>query len=151
MATTLHDILRRRSRWRTWSPSRSRPMRSRRRIVWCGRRAVPVLPHLGAAGEPPRASGSADGDIDRRIEEVIKVDQTDEAILREELEEYVVTDSIRKPLPRDPRSYWETTAEAHEGIAIWVSGFFGSGKSSFAKNLGLALAEPPGLGRDERR
>ena len=35
-------------------------------------------------------------DIDRKIEEVIKVDQTDEAILRDELEEYIVTKSIRK-------------------------------------------------------
>ena len=34
-------------------------------------------------------------DISRRIEEVIKVDQADEQIIRDELGEYVVTDSIR--------------------------------------------------------
>ena len=34
-------------------------------------------------------------DISRRIEEVIKVDQADEQIIRDELAEYVVTDSIR--------------------------------------------------------
>jgi hypothetical protein len=34
-------------------------------------------------------------DVHRRIEEVIKVDQTDEEILREEINEYVVTDAIR--------------------------------------------------------
>lgn len=34
-------------------------------------------------------------DISRRIEEVIKVDQADEAIIKDELTEYVVTDSIR--------------------------------------------------------
>lgn len=79
------------------------------------------------------------GDIYRRIEEVIKVDQTDEAILREELGEYVLTDGIRSHYKSILRSYWETPNKPHEGIAIWVSGFFGSGKSSFAKMLGLAL------------
>jgi hypothetical protein len=34
-------------------------------------------------------------DIHRRIEEVIKVDQTDEEIIRDEIDEYVVTDAIR--------------------------------------------------------
>ena len=34
-------------------------------------------------------------DIFRRIEEVIKVDQDDEQVIREEISEYVVTDSIR--------------------------------------------------------
>ena len=33
--------------------------------------------------------------IDRTIEEVIKVDQTNEATVRNEIEEYIATDSIR--------------------------------------------------------
>ena len=78
-------------------------------------------------------------DISRRIEEVIKVDQTDEQIIRDELAEYVVTDSIRNHLIEIFESYWATLRTDHEGIAIWVSGFFGSGKSSYAKYLGLAL------------
>lgn len=78
-------------------------------------------------------------DISRRIEEVIKVDQADEQIIRDELAEYVVTDSIRDHLTDVLESYWETPKKPHEGIAVWVSGFFGSGKSSFAKYLGLAL------------
>jgi hypothetical protein len=34
----------------------------------------------------------------------------------------------------------------HEGIAVWVSGFFGSGKSSYAKILGLAIENRDILG-----
>lgn len=78
-------------------------------------------------------------DISRRIEEVIKVDQADEAIIKEEMAEYVVTDSIRDYFNEVFELYAETPQKPHEGIGIWVSGFFGSGKSSFAKNLGLAL------------
>src|SRR5882672_12324590 len=79
-------------------------------------------------------------DIHRRIEEVIKVDQTDDEILREEINEYVVTDAIRSHYTGIYEAYRETPNKPHEGIAIWVSGFFGSGKSSFAKMLGLSIA-----------
>jgi hypothetical protein len=79
-------------------------------------------------------------DIHRRIEEVIKVDQTDEEIIRDEINEYVVTDAIRTHYTGIFEAYRETPNKPHEGIAIWVSGFFGSGKSSFAKMLGLSVA-----------
>ncbi|WP_408890105.1 BREX system P-loop protein BrxC [Myxococcus faecalis] len=79
-------------------------------------------------------------DIHRRIEEVIKVDQTDEEIIRDEINEYVVTDAIRTHYTGIFDAYRETPNKPHEGIAIWVSGFFGSGKSSFAKMLGLSVA-----------
>ena len=78
-------------------------------------------------------------DVHRRIEEVIKVDQDDEQILSEELAEYVVTDSLRAYFTDILEQYRETPNKPHEGVAVWISGFFGSGKSSFAKYLGLAL------------
>jgi hypothetical protein len=78
-------------------------------------------------------------DIERNIEEVIKVDQTDQQLVREELAEYVATDSIRSHFRTILERYAETPNKPHEGIGVWVSGFFGSGKSSFAKYLGLAL------------
>jgi 2-phosphoglycerate kinase len=78
-------------------------------------------------------------DISREIEEVIKVDQADEQIIREEIAEYIATDSITSHFRRILERYWETPNKPHEGIGVWVSGFFGSGKSSFAKYLGLAI------------
>ncbi|MCB1470645.1 MAG: hypothetical protein KDK08_26625, partial [Rhizobiaceae bacterium] len=78
-------------------------------------------------------------DIHRRIEEVIKVDQTSDDILRDEINEYVVTDAIRSHYTNIFDAFRETPNKPHEGIAIWVSGFFGSGKSSFAQMLGLSI------------
>ncbi|MCA9642338.1 MAG: BREX system P-loop protein BrxC, partial [Myxococcales bacterium] len=85
-------------------------------------------------------------DIYRRIEEVIKVDQTDEQLIRDEIAEYVVTDAIAAHYSHIFRSYDETPNKPHEGIAVWVSGFFGSGKSSFAKMLGLSIENRTILG-----
>jgi hypothetical protein len=79
--------------------------------------------------------------IDRNIEEVIKVDQNDEEIIRGEIDDYVVTDAIAHHYEAIFDHYAETPNKPNEGIAIWVSGFFGSGKSSFAKMLGLALED----------
>ena len=96
-------------------------------------------------GEPTSMSGIHSikslfaSDIGRTIEEVIKVDQTDEDILCDEIAEYVVTDSIRSRYTAIFDKYAETPNRPHEGIGIWVSGFYGSGKSSFAKMLGLSI------------
>src|SRR3982751_3544027 len=89
------------------------------------------------ANEPIK--GLFANDIHRRIEEVIKVDQTSDDILRDEISEYVVTDAIRSHYTNIFDVYQETPNKPHEGIAVWVSGFFGSGKSSFAKMLGLSI------------
>ena len=77
--------------------------------------------------------------ISREIEEIIKVDQADERVVRDELREYVVTDAICRHFNTVLERYSQTPNQPHEGIGVWVSGFFGSGKSSFAKYLGLAL------------
>lgn len=81
-----------------------------------------------------------DNKIDRRIEEVIKVDQTDEEIIRDEINEYVVTSAIRRHFVDAFEEYQKALTIPTDGIALWVSGFFGSGKSSFAKMLGLSIA-----------
>jgi len=86
-------------------------------------------------------------DIERPIEEVIKVDQDDAQIVHDEISEYIVTDAILQHYLKILRRYWETKNKPHEGIGIWISGFFGSGKSSFAKMLGLALQNREVLGK----
>jgi len=85
-------------------------------------------------------------DITRQIEEVIKVDQTDADIIAAEIDEYVVTEAIRKHFVHVLERYQETPQKPHEGIAVWISGFFGSGKSSFAKLFGLAIEDRDILG-----
>ena len=78
--------------------------------------------------------------IDRTIEEVIKVDQGNENAVRTELEEYVATDSIRRQFAEVYGEIAKGATNPREGIGIWISGFFGSGKSSFAKILGYTVA-----------
>jgi hypothetical protein len=86
-------------------------------------------------------------DLSRKIEEIIQVDQADEESVYAEISEYVATDSIRSQYTKLFRAIAEASAEPHEGIGVWISGFFGSGKSSFAKNLGYALQNRTVMGQ----
>jgi hypothetical protein len=85
-------------------------------------------------------------DLSRKIEEIIQVDQADEQSVHDEITEYVATDSIREQYHQLFRAIADAPSEPHEGIGVWVSGFFGSGKSSFAKYLGYALKNKTFLG-----
>ncbi len=74
-----------------------------------------------------------DKPVDRRIEGVIKAD--DEASLRLEIEEYVLTNEVAKRLESFLDAY-----NNYGGInGVWISGFFGSGKSHLLKILALVL------------
>jgi len=85
-------------------------------------------------------------DLSRKIEEIIQVDQADEQSVHDEITEYVATDSIREQYHNLFRAIAEAPSDPHESVGVWVSGFFGSGKSSFAKNLGYALENRTILG-----
>ncbi len=78
-------------------------------------------------------------DLSRKIEEIIQVDQTDEQSVYSEITEYIATDSIRDQYAALLKAVAEAPSDPHESVGVWISGFFGSGKSSFAKNLGYAL------------
>ena len=81
-----------------------------------------------------------DRGLDRPIEKVITFAAKQEARLKAEISEYVVTDSIeeqfRKLLERMQLAM-EVGGENETGV--WVSGFYGSGKSSLTKYLGFAF------------
>lgn len=78
--------------------------------------------------------------IDRRIEKVITYGASDVSSLRQEIIEYVATDSIEKNFEK-LLDLLDTGMEGgwNQEIGVWVSGFYGSGKSSFTKYLGFAL------------
>ena len=83
-------------------------------------------------------------DIERKINGVVKADQTENDIVFTELDEYVITKELAQhfekffdaymPSVRDPK-----TKAASGKLGIWVSGFFGSGKSHFIKILSYLL------------
>lgn len=85
-------------------------------------------------------------DLSRTIEEIVQVNQTDERSVYEEITEYVVTERISDQYRQLLDAIAGGPSDPQEGIGVWISGFFGSGKSSFAKNLGYALENPPVLG-----
>lgn len=72
--------------------------------------------------------------IDRPIEGVIKAD--DEARLLNEVEEYVITNEIAKHLNTFFDIYMGREVSEQ---GVWISGFFGSGKSHMLKMLSLLL------------
>ena len=77
--------------------------------------------------------------IDRRIEEVIKVDQADRDNGPGGIARVCITESIGDHFTTVYKAIADAQSEPHEGIGIWVSGFFGSGKSSFAKIVGYTV------------
>lgn len=80
-----------------------------------------------------------EADIERDIKGVIKVGQTDEANEYQELKEYVVTRELKKHF----RDFFENYEKGINGytdkMGVWISGFFGSGKSHFLKILSYLL------------
>lgn len=72
--------------------------------------------------------------IDRDIEGVIKVDDLE--TLKIEVEEYVITNEIAKNMTQLLEAY-NQSIKSNNGV--WISGFFGSGKSHLLKILALFL------------
>lgn len=87
-------------------------------------------------------------DIGREISGVIKVGETDDADkVYQELEEYVVTREIAKHLGKFYSNYRKGIDGKTDKIGVWISGFFGSGKSHFLKILSHVLDNDTILGK----
>ncbi|MDO5337223.1 MAG: BREX system P-loop protein BrxC [Eubacteriales bacterium] len=78
-------------------------------------------------------------DIDRKINGVVKVDQDAADVLKQEVKEYVITRDIRKHMITFFNNYTESFQEPTADVGVWISGFFGSGKSHFLKMLSYLL------------
>lgn len=76
-------------------------------------------------------------DIEREIQGVIKVD--DESYISQELEEYVVTEELLKHFNSFFDAYNTGINGNTEKMGVWISGFFGSGKSHFLKIVSYLL------------
>lgn len=78
-------------------------------------------------------------DINRKINGVIKVDQSADDVLEQELNEYVITKELKKHFITFFNYYSDSFDETTADMGVWISGFFGSGKSHFLKILSYIL------------
>lgn len=78
-------------------------------------------------------------EIDRDIKGVIKVGQADDENVYQELDEYVVTSELESYMMKFFQAYINGLENRTDKMGVWISGFFGSGKSHFLKILSYLL------------
>lgn len=78
-------------------------------------------------------------DIERDIKGVIKIGQDDDANVFQELDEYVITRELSRHFSTFFEVYQSSIDEYTDKMGVWISGFFGSGKSHFLKILSYLL------------
>lgn len=86
-------------------------------------------------------------DIDRDINGVIKVAEKSDAVVEQELSEYVVTHELASHFDAFFSSYERALERPTDKIGVWISGFFGSGKSHFLTMLSHLLSNREVTGR----
>lgn len=82
-------------------------------------------------------------DINRSINGVVKVQDSKDESIRQELDEYVVTRELQGHFATFFKAYGDAIDVPTDKIGVWISGFFGSGKSHFLKMLSYLLENRP--------
>jgi len=77
-------------------------------------------------------------DLSEDIKNVIDLEDRSEREIQQELESYIVTEGIGRHLYNFTNQFTSNIKET----GVWISGFYGSGKSYFGKMLGYIIANP---------
>lgn len=85
-------------------------------------------------------------DLSEDIKNVIDVEDISEAEILSEIENYFITDGLAKEYEDFVAKFTQNTLET----GVWLSGFYGSGKSYFGKMLGYMLSNRMILGTPAR-
>lgn len=80
-----------------------------------------------------------ENDIERKINGVIQVGQSTDDVIKQEVDEYVITKELKKHFISFFNYYSDAFDEKTNDMGVWISGFFGSGKSHFLKMLSYIL------------
>ena len=78
--------------------------------------------------------------FERRVEKVITFSNREPEVLRNEARDYVLTDNLSSEY-ETLLNYFDDAQSGNGSpeCCTWLSGFYGSGKSSFAKYFGLSF------------
>ena len=84
--------------------------------------------------------------LEEDIKNVIDLEDIQESEIQSEIENYIITDG----LANDFESFISTYLSNKSGTGVWISGFYGSGKSYFGKILGYLLSNATTCGTPAR-
>ncbi len=79
-------------------------------------------------------------DIHRTIEGVVKADNLSDEAIFQEVDEYVITNELNAKFDDFFDVYSGSIGQNTESVGVWISGFFGSGKSHLLKVLSYILS-----------
>lgn len=78
-------------------------------------------------------------EIGRHIDPVVEIGGETDKSRKNEMEEFVVTSQIKDHMKKFFKYYVNTSRTGQGDVGVWISGFFGSGKSHFMKMLSYIL------------